>query len=275
MAPNATLWEGFVVSRAQGYVDRLFEGTPKNAFNAGLPLTDLSSALVCLFAYITMLAWGIPLVKSMDKPFELKTFKLFHNLFLFALSLYMCVETIRQAYLGKYKLFGNDMELGSEPHAAGMARIVYVFYVSKAYEFVDTAIMILCKKFNQVSFLHTYHHLTIFAIWHLIAVYAPGGDAYFSVILNSFVHVVMYAYYFCASLNLKWLNPIKPFITTLQMTQFMCMLIQSTYDYLYPCRYPQVLIKLLGVYMLTLLALFGNFFIQSYVKKPTKSAKTE
>ena len=259
---------GIVVPVIQVYIDNLFLDVPKSSLTEGLPITDTSSALACLVGYILMLAIGIPTMKNSDTGYELKTFKLFHNFFLFSLSLYMCVETIRQAYLGKYKLFGNDLELGNEPHAEGMARIVYIFYVSKAYEFVDTAVMIMCKKFNQVSFLHTYHHLTMFAIWHLIAVYAPGGDAYFSVILNSFVHVVMYAYYFCASLNLKWLNPVKPFITSLQMTQFMCMLIQSIYDYLYPCRYPQVLVKLLGMYMLTMLVLFGNFFIQTYIKQP-------
>eukprot|EP00514_Thraustochytrium_sp_LLF1b_P002829 CAMPEP_0184513068 /NCGR_PEP_ID=MMETSP0198_2-20121128/3228_1 /TAXON_ID=1112570 /ORGANISM="Thraustochytrium sp., Strain LLF1b" /LENGTH=277 /DNA_ID=CAMNT_0026903157 /DNA_START=91 /DNA_END=924 /DNA_ORIENTATION=- len=247
---------------------------PPHKSTLGLPMTDLSTVLAFEVGYIMMLVWLIPAMKNyVREPFQLKGFKLIHNFILFALSLYMCLETIRQAFLGNYKLFGNDLETGDEPHSEGMSRIIYIFYVSKAYEFVDTLIMILCKKFNQVSFLHCYHHATIFFIWWVIATYAPGGDAYFSVILNSFVHTVMYAYYFFSALGFNFVKPIKPYITGMQMTQFMAMLVQSTYDYLYPCRYPQPLVKLLGIYMLTLLALFGNFFIQSYLK-PKPKAKT-
>nr|BCB67644.1 C18/C20 elongase [Parietichytrium sp.] len=267
---NSSVWDD-VVGRVETGVDQWMDGAKPYALTDGLPMMDVSTMLAFEVGYMAMLLFGIPIMKQMEKPFELKTIKLLHNLFLFGLSLYMCVETIRQAILGGYKVFGNDMEKGTESHAQGMSRIVYVFYVSKAYEFLDTAIMILCKKFNQVSFLHVYHHATIFAIWWAIAKYAPGGDAYFSVILNSFVHTVMYAYYFFSSQGFGFVKPIKPYITTLQMTQFMAMLVQSLYDYLFPCDYPQALVQLLGVYMITLLALFGNFFVQSYLKKPKKS----
>ena len=50
----------------------------------------------------------------------------------------------------------------------------------------------------QVSFLHVYHHASISLIWWMITYSAPGGDAYFSAALNSFVHVLMYCYYFTA-----------------------------------------------------------------------------
>lgn len=266
-------WNGFVAT-VEPVVESVFEGLKPHPNTAGLPLTDLNSLLMFEAGYFLMLLVLIPIMKSVKTPFKLKGFKLFHNVFLWGLSGYMCAETIRQAYLGNYKLFGNDLEKGDEPHAKGMATVVWIFYVSKFAEFVDTLIMILCKKFNQVSFLHCYHHSTIAAIWWAIARWAPGGDAYFSVILNSGVHFVMYAYYALSSQGYTFLQPIKPYITTMQMTQFMCMLVQSLYDYMYPCDYPQVLVKLLGVYMLTLLALFGNFFIQSYLKKPaSKKAK--
>lgn len=51
----------------------------------------------------------------------------------------------------------------------------------------------------QVSFLHVYHHASISLIWWMITYSAPGGDAYFSAALNSFVHVLMYCYYFTAA----------------------------------------------------------------------------
>lgn len=260
-------WNAFV-GTVEPYVESLFEGVEPHPNTAQLPLMDLNSLLMFEAGYFLMLLVLTPIMKNMEKPFKLKTFKLIHNFFLWALSGYMCVETIRQAILGNYSLFGNDLEKGHEPHAKGMAHVIWVFYVSKYVEFVDTLVMLLGAKFNQVSFLHCYHHSTIAAIWWAIARWAPGGDAYFSVILNSGVHFVMYFYYLTTGQGYNFLKPIKPYITTMQMTQFMCMLVQSLYDYMYPCDYPQVLVKLLGVYMLTLLALFGNFFIQSYIKKP-------
>ncbi|XP_011858148.1 PREDICTED: elongation of very long chain fatty acids protein AAEL008004-like isoform X2 [Vollenhovia emeryi] len=46
-------------------------------------------------------------------------------------------------------------------------------------------------------------------------------------IVNNIVHVIMYMYYFISawSPNLqRMMSPIKPFITTLQMVQFLCFL---------------------------------------------------
>jgi len=40
---------------------------------------------------------------------------------------------------------------------------------------------------SQVTVLHVYHHASISFIWWMITYTAPGGDAYFSAALNSFV----------------------------------------------------------------------------------------
>jgi len=143
--------------------------------NVGKPMTDLETMLLFQFGYFATVVIGSFLMSFKEKPFKLYYIKLVHNFILFALSGYMCVETIRQAISGGYTLFGNSLETGKEPHVSGMANIIWIFYVSKAYEFVDTLIMILGKKHQQVSVLHVYHHGSIFPVWWAIAVYAPGG----------------------------------------------------------------------------------------------------
>ena len=46
----------------------------------------------------------------------------------------------------------------------------------QAYEFMDTAIMVLRKKNSQISFLHVYHHASTFApCWWAAVNFAPGG----------------------------------------------------------------------------------------------------
>lgn len=64
--------------------------------------------------------------------------------------------------------------------------------MTQAYEFVDTLIMILKKNERQISFLHVYHHATtFFPCWWSVMNFAPGGDTYFTCVLNSGVHVIM------------------------------------------------------------------------------------
>jgi hypothetical protein len=56
-----------------------------------------------------------------------------------------------------------------------------------------------------------------------------GGDAYYCVVLNSFVHVIMYAYYLSTSCNVP-LSFIKPYITQMQMGQVCACEISRTCD---------------------------------------------
>jgi len=135
----------------------------------------------------------------------------------------------------------------------------------------------LKHNYRQVSFLHMYHHCTIFIIWFIVTLESPGGEAYFSAMLNSGVHVVMYGYYFGTSVFpegrvRKVLDRFKFFITYGQMTQFSVNCVQSVFDlYIAPSpNYPRHLVELLFYYMLTLLALFYNFLRKN---KPAKNKK--
>lgn len=56
-----------------------------------------------------------------------------------------------------------------------MGNVLYMFYLSKILDFCDTFFIIAGKKWNQLSFLHVYHHLTIFFV-SLRIVRASIGD---------------------------------------------------------------------------------------------------
>jgi hypothetical protein len=58
-----------------------------------------------------------------------------------------------------------------------MARIVWIFYFSKIFEFMDTFIMALRYRFRQITFLHVYHHSSIFFTWWFVVRNAPGGES--------------------------------------------------------------------------------------------------
>ncbi|KAJ7561754.1 hypothetical protein O6H91_03G040100 [Diphasiastrum complanatum] len=163
-----------------------------------------------------------------------------------------------------------------------MAHFIYIFYMSKYLEFMDTIIMLLKRKVRQVTVLHVYHHCSIVLIWWLISHHAPGGDAYFSAAVNSGVHVVMYFYYMLSAIlrddaasRYKYLFWGK-YLTRFQMLQFGVNMAQAYYDLKVDAPYPQFLTKILYYYMISLLVLFSNFYRQKYSSlDKSKSHKAE
>jgi len=229
--------------------------------SSDFPLMNPFHVVLIIFGYLFMIVVGRLVMDRKKEPFSPFTIQVVHNAFLVVVSAYMAIECIRQAFFVNHmKIVGNSMDSS----ATGLARIVWIFYFSKIIEFGDTFIMILKKNYRQISFLHVYHHTTIFFIWWMVTFYGPGGEAFQSVILNSTVHVVMYLYYFTSSLQILegFRNRVKHYITFMQITQFMIMLVQSIYNLLFaPDGYQRFLSLTLFWYMLTLLALFFNFLV--------------
>lgn len=67
---------------------------------------------------------------------------------------------------------------------------IFVHYLSKFLDLLDTVFICLKKKERQLIFLHVYHHATIGQIWGLLLYIGWGsGTALFGANINSFVHV--------------------------------------------------------------------------------------
>ena len=67
---------------------------------------------------------------------------------------------------------------------------IFVHYLSKFLDLLDTVFICLKKKDRQLIFLHVYHHATIGQIWGLLLYIGWGaGTALFGANINSFVHV--------------------------------------------------------------------------------------
>jgi len=219
-----------------------------------LPLMNPFSVVLIVLGYLLSILILKKIMQNRQK-FELKTFTMIHNAVLILLSLYMFVETIRQALLNNFSILGNHLQEGTFE----LSRVLWIFYFSKVIEFVDTWIMILKKNERQITFLHVYHHTSIFIIWWGVIYYAPGGDGYFSAMQNSFVHVLMYSYYFFSSLGFQ--SPYKKYLTQLQMFQFLSNIFQASYDYFLANTTIEIICStVLILYMISLILLFGNYY---------------
>ncbi|KAK3253188.1 hypothetical protein CYMTET_37550 [Cymbomonas tetramitiformis] len=257
----------------KGFEDLGWKIQPISPATAELPLVVSPAPLLAsLLGYFIVVAVGLQLRKAFprdtSKPdsFLLKSLIVFHNVFLVSLSAYMCGGVLYQAWANGYSFWGNAYDASQTE----MAKVIYIFYVSKLYEFMDTFIMLMKGNINQVSFLHVYHHGSISLIWWVITYHAPGGDAYFSAALNSWVHVCMYMYYLIAICLPKDAATKRKYLwwgrylTQMQMFQFFMNFLQAIYCLLFS-PYPKFMSQVLLVYMVTLLMLFGHFYYKKHV----------
>nr|KAG5700103.1 hypothetical protein BaRGS_029853 [Batillaria attramentaria] len=158
---------------------------------------------------------------------------------------------------------------------AMMARVCWWFYFSKFIELLDTVFFILRKKFNQVSFLHVFHHGIMPISWWFGVKLVPGGFGTFHSLLNSFIHLMMYTYYGLSALGpafsrfLWW----KKYMTSMQITQFVLVTIHSVQLLFIECDYPVFFVYWIGLYAVVFLVLFAHFYIQTYTKAKAARAK--
>ena len=87
--------------------------------------------------------------------------KFVYNIIQLMLCSYMCIESIVQAYRNDYHLIPCNAFNKENPP---VLFILYVFYLSKVLDFADTMFIIFEKKWKQLSFLHVYHHTSIFLV---------------------------------------------------------------------------------------------------------------
>lgn len=100
-----------------------------------------------------------------------------------------------------------------------VARGVYIYFLAKISELLDTVFFVIRKKERQITFLHLYHHTVMPMISWGATKYYPGGHGTLIGVINSFVHIIMYTYYMLAAMGPKLHKYLvwKKYITTLQM----------------------------------------------------------
>eukprot|EP00923_Selenidium_pygospionis_P031902 GHVN01056384.1.p1 GENE.GHVN01056384.1~~GHVN01056384.1.p1 ORF type:complete len:189 (+),score=3.92 GHVN01056384.1:43-609(+) len=69
-----------------------------------------------------------------------------------------------------------------DPSRPGLATATHIFYLSKVFDFFDTFFIIARGKSRQLSFLHCYHHTTIFLFYWINSNVGYDGDQYLPII---------------------------------------------------------------------------------------------
>lgn len=237
------------------------------------PLAKLEVALAIAVGYLIFVFLGMVIMPHFPEIRGLYPFKFAYNIIQVMLCSYMCIEAGVRAYDAGYTLIPCNPFNHLQPP---IGFILYVFYLSKILDFADTVFIIAEKRWKQLSFLHVYHHFSIFLFYWLNLNVGYDGDVYLTIVLNGLIHTVMYTYYF-VSLHTKeiwW----KSALTMCQMVQFVLMNAQAVYIMSTNCgNFPRNIVVTYLIYIMTLLGLFAQFFVQSYMgrKKGKKSLKKD
>lgn len=192
-------------------------------------------------------------------PWNGRTFIISHNLALHLYSVWTFYSlTYRVWQMGI--VFDHSYYMG-DPQ---IERLIFYFYLSKYYEYLDT--FILYAKGKQPIFLQKYHHVGAVICWHLAWSYKVDAVVMAS-IGNSLIHSIMYLYYLLTFLKLNT-RPVKQLITSSQIIQFF---IGFTSFFWFPVETYEnkVVITLFLLYNTGLIVLFSQFMYKTYYLKET------
>jgi len=232
------------------------------------------------FTYLVFCVLG-PFVMRDKKPYNLRWLIVTYNLAMSAINLYMATKTLYHTTKLGYSYICRPILFGHQPSTdydeMEIVWIYYVCFLTKMIDFTDTVFFVLRKKTDQLTFLHVYHHISMFGFWWVIILWLNMGAAFQVVIVNGYVHFLMYLYYGLAAAGpafskyLWW----KKYLTMMQLIQFVYCAIGAINHLRIKCPMPDFLKYTCLAYMVSLIILFGNFYYHAYRQKkrlptPTK-----
>lgn len=206
------------------------------------------------------------------EPYKLQMAVFYYNIGLVILNFYIFYQTLVNTYRAGYSYICQPVVYSNDENEVNIAKALWWFYFSKCIEMMDTFFFVLKKKNNQISFLHVYHHATMFPIWWIGIKWVAGGQSFFGAMVNSFIHVIMYTYYGISALGPQYQKYLwwKRYLTMLQLIQFVTGIIHAAQSLVFKCDFPEWMHWALVIYAFTILLLFLNFYFHAYVKSMKK-----
>ncbi|SPP73509.1 elongation of very long chain fatty acids protein F [Drosophila guanche] len=239
-----------------------------------------SSPLVCLLIVLGYLVFVLKLGRDFmanRKPYNVRRAMLVYNLCQILMNIVLFGLGFHLLFVRRiYNLRCMTMLPLEHPDKFRERLIVYAYFINKLLDLLDTLFFVLRKSYKQITVLHVYHHaLMVLGPALVLHFFGTGGQYCTMGVLNSFVHIVMYSYYFVAAQypqikgKLWW----KQYITKLQLLQFVILALQAALVLCFNpgCAFPRFLQYLQLAVSASMMIMFGNFYYQSYIKPKSKS----
>lgn len=155
-----------------------------------------------------------------------RKWQVYHNLSLSIASFLLVAATIISILCVKFGYLSSSLEdnpdfltctLSSPPSRGLLWYFVYLFYLTKYWELLDTLLQMVKGKRPPSFFFHMWHHTVYLMICYYYCQHR-SSLAILAVCINGSVHILMYFYYYLVSAGRvpKW----KRYITQVQIVQF-------------------------------------------------------
>eukprot|EP00073_Rattus_norvegicus_P037867 XP_008764515.1 PREDICTED: elongation of very long chain fatty acids protein 4 isoform X1 [Rattus norvegicus] len=224
-----------------------------------------------------LFVWLGPKWMKDREPFQMRLVLIIYNFGMVLLNLFIFRELFMGSYNAGYSYICQSVDYSNDVNEVRIAAALWWYFVSKGVEYLDTVFFILRKKNNQVSFLHVYHHCTMFTLWWIGIKWVAGGQAFFGAQMNSFIHVIMYSYYGLTAFG-PWIQKYlwwKRYLTMLQLVQFHVTIGHTALSLYTDCPFPKWMHWALIAYAISFIFLFLNFYTRTYNEpKKSKTGKT-
>lgn len=225
--------------------------------------------LIITAAYVYFVTVVGPRWMSRRKPFDLKTCILIYNLVASLLSAFFLCRFVKLAYWDLGYTFLQDLNTTESPASHDIVHLSWWLYIFKLGELADTVFFVLRKKNQQISALHVVHHVIVpWNLWMNVT-YASQTHMTFIICLNSFVHVLMYTYYFLAALGPAYKRLLwwKKYMTMIQILQFFLLVVHAVGMMFAKGNYVGLFVWLEAAQAIMLFVWFCTFYVQAYTKK--------
>ncbi|KAM7292310.1 putative fatty acyl-CoA elongase [Ixodes scapularis] len=229
--------------------------------------------LTLLIGYVHLVKYLGPRFMRRRKPYEgIKPVIQLYNVSMVLLNIYFVKNFLSRSYLGGGYNFicqGIDFE-AKDQTTTELLELSWWYQWVRVADLLDTVFFVLRKEDSHVSFLHVAHHaLVVFDGWYGLA-YGPDGQVALCIIINSFVHILMYSYYFLTLLgpavrrHLWW----KPYLTRLQLVQFVVVFIHFLVSFFEDCGYPKSHSTLMICEEVFFFFMFARFYVSLQLDSP-------
>ena len=142
--------------------------------------------------------------------------------------------------------------------------IFFAYLINKIFDLIDTFFIIVKEDWKRLSILHISHHILMVLICNYYYHTNLYKEILFVLLLNTFIHIIMYTYYMIP----KQLYKYKKYITYCQFIQFILCLIHSVNIYYYTDLYIGAITEfIIACYMIIM---FGNYFYRTHIRQKTK-----
>jgi len=230
--------------------------------------------LMIVFTYLTFILFIGPKIMEKRSPISFGVFLPIYNFLLVFLNYYILHLVFTGSYAAGYSYICTPLTKDfDDVNERKVAFGVWLYYISKLIELTDTVLFLLRKKYSQITFLHIYHHSTMPILWWIGTKWLPGGQSFFGVMLNSFIHILMYSYYGLTSFGPKVQKYLwwKKYITMMQLIQFMLAIFHTANSLRVKCPSPVWMHWALIAYATSFIILFTQFYIKTYLQKKKSS----